>query len=90
VSGGSFNYLEHRLGDAWEYRRALKELTDRVDIGGTVVCGDLTALVLAIESVEKLRERLAPIIHAVEWTVSGDWGRAHLEAEVAKYERDHK
>lgn len=90
MSGGSFNYLEHRLGSTKEYIDLLAELKART--GATdwdVAVWDLEKLIYALKQVDRLRAMLEPIVHAVEWTVSGDWGNDQLEEAVAKYEREH-
>lgn len=85
MSGGIFNHLEHRLGTLEEYERVLAELR-KLDGDWTSAVMDLKALIAAIGVVDRLRLKLEPVIHAVEWTASGDWGDDQLCDALDKYE----
>lgn len=87
MSGGSFDYLEYRQGTVEEYDRLRLEALDRGASVESKAILDIHALVLALKDVERLRVKLGPIIHAVEWTVSCDWGHDQMLEAFAKYER---
>lgn len=87
MSGGSFDYLEHRQGTVEEYDQVRLEALDRGASVDSKAILDLHTLVLALKDVERLRMKLEPVIHAVEWTVSCDWCDDQMLEAFWKYER---
>jgi hypothetical protein len=86
MSGGSFNYLEDRLGSTEEYARLFQAAHDLgVDMNCAAV-RDVVELIQKMDELERLRDRIAPFIHAVEWCCSGDIGPEDVIEAVKKYE----
>ena len=87
MSGGSFDYLYSKsargeLGTPEQYRRAADALRER---GHVVAADQVAALAGAIETMLLVADVLAPVLYAIEWTESADWGDDQLEAAVLEW-----
>ena len=93
MSGGSFNYLcykepvnlFHHIEDLEDVERYL------LRNGYYDVAHDVRRQIEYLESarnrIEVLHEQLSPVLKAVEWYVSGDYGEDSLKRAVEKYRR---
>ena len=87
MSGGSFDYLYSKsmrgeLGTAEQYERAADALRAR---GHTVAADQVTALAGALRTLLLVADVLSPVLYAIEWRESDDWGDDQLEAAVAEW-----
>lgn len=96
MSGGSFNYASDAtdLEDLLSKRFDLDQLRDRLyshhdGIEMDDVAADLDSLLAYVAQVNRRvvarLKRLQPVMHAVEWRDSGDWGPDRVRDAVAKY-----
>lgn len=91
MSGGSFNYVEFKIGDS-EIFQALDDLRAMESylrgLGKHDAADELYNFILNIESCKRYLgrqgERLIPLIHAAEWTASSDWGAESIDREFNK------
>lgn len=96
MSGGSFNYASDAtdLEDLLNKRFDLDQLRDRLyshhdGIEMDDVAADLDSLLAYVAQVNRRvvarLKRLQPVMHAVEWRDSADWGPDRVRDAVAKY-----
>lgn len=92
MSGGYYNYLGGKEIDEWhgavleEAEHAAAALNQQ-DYS-RAAARELKALILALRSSQlelgERAKRLAPVLHALEWWKSGDWGEEHLRTACAE------
>lgn len=94
MSGGSFDYASgvSDLDELLDKRRSLTELAERLyddDIGGDDAAADLEGLLAYVRDADRRvnarLQRLGPVMHAVEWKDSGDWGIMQVRQALARY-----
>lgn len=95
MSGGSYNYASDvsDLDDVVSKRFDLDAMCDRLygrsDVEMEDAAADLEGLLTYVDRVIKRVEarlrRLQPVLHAVEWHDSGDWGIERVHAALAIY-----
>jgi len=96
VSGGSFNYASDasELEDLLTKRFDLQQLRDRLyshadGIEMDDVAADFDGLLAYVAHVEKRvaarLKRIQPVLHAVEWRDSADWGPDKVRKALADY-----
>lgn len=93
MSGGSWNYLYSAdIEDLMSGRKLddLQRMTDRLASDGyTDVAKDVQRLVEYVRSatvrIETLFEMLKPVLKAVEWYDSGDYGKSDVLEAIEEY-----
>ena len=94
MSGGSHNYLALALrsdpDEAWQRLPYIEEMRDRLhEAGFEPEAAEFAELVKVIKDASLLVrtsvERLRPVMHAVEWWDSGDWGRDRVERVIEEH-----
>lgn len=98
MSGGSYNYLCSKdaldLLGSLSSQEDLARMADRLTELGydDGVAHDIRLLIGAIDThrhaVDEVLSRLEPVLHAVEWLDSGDWGEEQVRDAVIQYGRD--
>ena len=91
MSGGSFDYLYCKEpAELFNYSETLKEMETALwEMGANDIAKDTQRLIEYVESARNrigvLMDNLQDVFHAVEWYVSGDYGRDSLEKAIARY-----
>ena len=93
MSGGSWNYLYSSDIENLMNERKLNDLQDMADRlagdGYTDIAKDVQRLVEYVRSamvrIETLFEMLKPVLHAVEWYDSGDYGEEGMLKVFEEY-----
>lgn len=93
MSGGSLNYLYIKEpGDLFNHHDDLQQVEGfLLALGYKDIAKDVRRLIEYIQSAENrigvLHEQLKNVFHAVEWAMSGDYGRDTLYKELDKYRK---
>ncbi len=91
MSGGSYNYLYCKEPEEFmNYTGDLEDMSDQLNqLGYEDVARDMRRLLEYIKSakirIEVLSKKLSPVMKAVEWYDSADWGLETLDKEIQKY-----
>lgn len=92
MSGGSYDYASNAadLEDLQRQRTALRSLAERLEtLDADDAAADLLGLLDYATNVERRvaarLARLGPLMHAVEWADSGDWGPDDVALELMRY-----
>jgi len=92
MSGGSYNYLcmkelsdffYHGFGEEWEW------MLDRLENLSPQAREEMESIQSSVREFEKKYEKrwnvLQPLLKAVEWKDSGDWGDEQLSVALKKF-----
>lgn len=89
MSGGSLSYLyiQDDIGteDIWKIDTALEYLEENGQELSKAY-SDLVALRETLESAREQKKELEKVLHAIEWTISCDWGEDQLLEVLKKHD----
>lgn len=91
MSGGSFNYLcikdihdiAHGVGEEWDW------MLNELDELAPDIAKDMRLIRHYTDEFVKLHDarwkKLQPVLHAIEWWRSGDWGINQVDEAIKNY-----